>query len=244
LSSRSDPFSIEASRTIINFFQHNLNLIKAGSVDTARSNFQHLNEPNETCLGQSKHRPHPFRADPEQFHLIAPYDPDPRRWLQTSWIDEYSGNEYGIRTIGPTGDRYTARVKTYGEVIDEHEYHPESKCADSDGHPCQKETRGLLQRRRITIDEIKFIGKESNSLEEVEAGLIHDERSVYPQYVDPKRDAWATKTLPAIKSTKPSILIDACRGFLSSRALRDIRAGRSIPHRKKLQAVMTKLGTI
>jgi hypothetical protein len=56
-SARSDPFSLEASRTIISFFQHNLTLIKEGRVDAARANFQHLNEPNETCLGQSRHRP-------------------------------------------------------------------------------------------------------------------------------------------------------------------------------------------
>ena len=187
---------------------------------------------------------HPFRADPERFHLIAPYEPDPRRWLQARWFDEYSGDEYGITTSKPTGDRYTARVKTYGEIIEEYEFHPESKCADGFGQTCQKETRGLLQRRRIAIDQIKFIGKESNSLEEVEAGLIHDEQSVYTEYVDPKRDIWATKTLPAIKNTKPSVLIHACRAFLSSRALRDIRAGRSTPHRKnqeRLQSVIEKL---
>jgi hypothetical protein len=56
-SARSDPFSIEASRTLIGFFQHNLNLIREGKVDAARANFQHLNEPNETCLGMSRHRP-------------------------------------------------------------------------------------------------------------------------------------------------------------------------------------------
>jgi len=56
-ASRSDPFSIDASRVIASFFQHNLTLIKEGSVEAARANFQHLNEPNETCLGQSRHRP-------------------------------------------------------------------------------------------------------------------------------------------------------------------------------------------
>lgn len=56
-SARSDLFSIEASRTIVSFFQHNLTLIKEDKVDAARANFQHLNEPNETCLGQSRHRP-------------------------------------------------------------------------------------------------------------------------------------------------------------------------------------------
>jgi hypothetical protein len=54
---RTDPFSVDASRTIVSFFGHNLTLIKEDRVDIARANFQHLNEPNETCLGQSKHRP-------------------------------------------------------------------------------------------------------------------------------------------------------------------------------------------
>lgn len=56
-AARSDPFSIEASRTIVSFFQHSLMLITQGNVDIARANFQHLNEPNETCLGQSRQRP-------------------------------------------------------------------------------------------------------------------------------------------------------------------------------------------
>lgn len=56
-SARSDPFSINASRTIAGFFQHNVNLIKSGKVDEARANFSHLNEPNETCLGMSIRKP-------------------------------------------------------------------------------------------------------------------------------------------------------------------------------------------
>jgi hypothetical protein len=56
-AARSDPFSVEASRTVVGFFQHNLNLIKEGKIEAARTNFRHLNEPNETCLGESKHRP-------------------------------------------------------------------------------------------------------------------------------------------------------------------------------------------
>ena len=56
-SARTDPFSIEASRTIVNFFQHILALINEKNIEAARANFQHLNEPNETCLGQSRHRP-------------------------------------------------------------------------------------------------------------------------------------------------------------------------------------------
>jgi DNA polymerase III epsilon subunit-like protein len=114
---------------------------------------------------------HPPGADPERFHLIAPYESNPKRWLEMSWTEQYSGSTYSISTKGYHGNRHTARVKTYGEVLLEYEFHPEAKCADADGNPSGKRTVGLLQRRHVRIDEIKYIGKESNSLEEVEVGL-------------------------------------------------------------------------
>ena len=114
----------------------------------------------------------------------------------------------------------------------EYEYHQESKCADASGEPCTKQTIGLLQRRHVRIQKIKCIGKESNSLEEVEAGLKHSEQSVYTMYEDPRRDEWQTEILPALKAARLSHLIEECRGILSRRALIDLRAGRSRPHRK------------
>jgi hypothetical protein len=53
-----------------------------------------------------------------------------------------------------------------------------SKCADAEGDACERRTVGLLQRRHIQIDYIKYIGKESNALEDVEAGLVHSDQSV------------------------------------------------------------------
>jgi hypothetical protein len=70
------------------------------------------------------------------------------------------------------------------------EFHPEAKCSDVDGNACGKQTVGLLQRRHIEIAQIKYIGKESNSLEEVDAGLVHSAQNVYTEYVDPRRDEW------------------------------------------------------
>jgi len=70
-------------------------------------------------------------------------------------------------------------VKAYGDVIEDYEYHPESKCADASGQPAGRQTLGLLQRRHVRIDSISAIGKESNSLEEVAAGLVDDEQNVY-----------------------------------------------------------------
>jgi hypothetical protein len=185
---------------------------------------------------------HPTGADPEQFHLIAPYQPDPKQWLKMPWIDQYAGNRYLITTDGQHGSRKAARVKTYDEVAREYEFHPESKCADADGNACEKQTVGLLQRRHVFIDLIKYIGKESNNLEDVDAGLIHSEQSVYTEYPDPRRDKWQMKILPALR-TVPLAILTAQTG-MSRRALLDLRAGRSRPHAKNLEVLHAVLKTL
>ena len=44
---------------------------------------------------------HPPGADPERFHLIAPYEADSRLWLRNVWIDQYSAENYKITTTPP-----------------------------------------------------------------------------------------------------------------------------------------------
>lgn len=178
---------------------------------------------------------HPPGVDANRFHLIAPYDSDPREWPKKKWIDQYSGQSYCITATGFHGDRRTARVKTYGDVIREYEFHAESKCADMKGVPCGKETIGLLQRRHIQIDEIKAIGKESNSLEEIESGLIHSPENVYTEYPDPQRDEWQTKIVPALKNI-PLSRLEKLSG-MSRRALIYARVGRMRPHSKRQEAL-------
>jgi hypothetical protein len=135
--------------------------------------------------------------------MIAPYTSDASRWIEMDWIDQYTGNLYRVTTMGPHGNRETARVKTYREILREYEFHPEANCCDADGNVCTKQTVGLLSRRHVQIDRVKFIGKESNALEDVEAGLVHTQESVYTEYCDPKRDEWVTKIQPALKENIP-----------------------------------------
>jgi lambda repressor-like predicted transcriptional regulator len=190
---------------------------------------------------------HPPGTDPEQFHLIAPYESDPKRWLKMEWINQYTGKRYRITTEGYHGDRYTARVKTYGDVLREYEFHAESKCADANGKTCGKQTIGSLQRRHVRIDQIKYIGKESNMLEEVEAGLIHSGQNVYTEYPDPKRDEWEIKILPAMQKKKVSISVLEKETGLSRMTLIDARTGRRRPYpknRKLIADVLRKLGLL
>lgn len=57
LGIRTDSWSINASRTLRSFFQTFVRLIQAGDQVQARALFDHLHEPNETCLGLSRGRP-------------------------------------------------------------------------------------------------------------------------------------------------------------------------------------------
>lgn len=99
-------------------------------------------------------------------------------------------------------------------------------------------------RARRDQDQQELVGKESNSLEDVESGVIHSEEDVYTEYADSRRDEWTQKMLPALKRIRLHVLVEECRGRMSRRALIDLRAGRSRPHRRNwefLAMVLRKL---
>ncbi len=181
---------------------------------------------------------HPIGADPECFHLIAPYETDPRKWLALPWIDQYSGKQYRISTTLATSTRQTARVKSYSDVLEEYEFHEEAKCADASGAACDKQTVGLLQRRHVTIEwPPRFIGKESNKLEEVEEQTASDASDVYTEYPDPRRDEWETKTLQLLRRAPVQVIIDATG--ISRRTVQRIRNEQTKPtfeHRRLLES--------
>ncbi len=133
-----------------------------------------------------------------------------------------------LSTTENYGSRDIVRVKTYGDILREYEFHPEAKCADADGNPCGKQTVGLLRRRRIRISEIRYIGKESNFLEDVEAGMLHSPHLAYTEYPDKRRDEWEMIILPALKNIPLAELI--VLSGMSPSQLKEIRAGRSRPH--------------
>jgi hypothetical protein len=166
---------------------------------------------------------HPGDADPERFHLIAPYESDPRKWEKLPWIDEYSEKPYRISASLPSATRSLARVKSYGDVLEEYEFHEEAKCADASGEPCDRQSVGLLGRRRVRIEKLHFIGKESNKLEEVEELSVTDAADVYTEYPDPRRDEWETKWLPMLRSTPVPALLE--RGVARA-TIYTVRSGR------------------
>jgi hypothetical protein len=74
----------------------------------------------------------------------------------------------------------------------------------------------------VRIDSITPIGKESNTLEEVQAGLVHDEQNVYIEYPDPRRDYWSREVVPALRKL-PLNVWERESGGKSRRILIDAR---------------------
>jgi hypothetical protein len=178
---------------------------------------------------------HPLGENPERFHLIAPFETNPKRWLHMHWIDQYSGKKCRITTATDYSSRNTARVQTYGDIFSEYAHHPEPKCVDERGNVCDRQTKGLLYRRHIRIGEIVAIGKESNKLEEVDAGLVHSADSVYITYPDPKRDAWERIVRPKLQAIPLSRLM--AETGLSRRMLIKVRKGQVRPHPRNQELI-------
>jgi len=148
----------------------------AGSVKP----FNFLISPHVSPLG------HPPGVDPRHFHLIAPYTKDARQWTKLRWTDVYSGEPFAITTREGGAGEGIARVQSYGAVIARYRVHPEAKSLGPDRLPCSRQTVGLLGRRLVVLGELVHIGKETNRLEEVEQGLVHDWHEVQLIFREPR----------------------------------------------------------
>jgi len=122
-------------------------------------------------------------------------------------------------------------VRCFGPRATPSFFHEEAKCLGPDGRPCGKQTVGVLARRHVRILALHFIGKESNLLEEVDAGLVHDLQDVYTEYPDAQREraTWLREVVPKLKAMSLKDL--QSHTGLSPAALKAARAGR-IPHPK------------
>jgi len=180
-------------------------------------------------------------APDASFHLVTAYESNPRRWTLRSWTDLYSGNRYRITTSMPGGGPGVAGVKSLGAVADAYPYHPESKRCGPDGQPCGKRTDGVLSRRPVYAAGLVCIGKEAHRLEERDLVAGLDE--VQSVFADPRREPWTTHVLPRLRTLAavPDGMdhLKTVSG-LTSRALRDVLAGRSRP-RKTVRLTLAEM---
>lgn len=132
-------------------------------------------------------------------------------------------------------------MRTYRDVMAEYRVHPEAKSAGPDGEPCGAATVGLLGRRDIVAGRIRYIGKESNALEEVDADLVHDLDEVSTEYVDARRDVWSAEVMPRLRETATAYVARALGVNVST--VKRWKTGEMRPHPRTLAALRAWLRT-
>jgi hypothetical protein len=93
---------------------------------------------------------------------------------------------------------------------------------------CNSHSTGLLQRRPVTARLQVYIGKESNNLEQRQAGLIHDIDETLATFNDARGEAWARLVLPVLRDFRAAQI--AARAGLHRRTIERHVTGRSRPH--------------
>jgi hypothetical protein len=105
---------------------------------------------------------YPAKHTPNNFSLIIPFSKHREDWLRTKAVDVYSGKEYSICLLDPSGRARKIEVKSYGNIIGAYKDHPEAKFVDHGGKPCDSTTTGLLGRSHIIANRHRYVGKETS----------------------------------------------------------------------------------
>ncbi len=137
------------------------------------------------------------------------------------------------------GGQYTAGVdftpKTYADLIDGYDRHPERKFAGEDGQSCQEHTRGLLHNLPLAVSSIRHVGKEGNELEAHQAGLVTEvERQL--EYHDSSFD----DLIAALQQIPTKVIVEAT-GY-NPRTVRWLNRGKFQPSERRLGVLCTLCG--
>jgi hypothetical protein len=87
---------------------------------------------------------------------------------------------------------------------------------------------------------VTHVGKESNQLEAVEAGLVHDPDEVYTEYEYPRHGAWAQVVVPVLRAMPLRTLQEGTG--MSRSQLQAIRNGHAEPHARHRDALTRAAG--
>lgn len=133
---------------------------------------------------------------------IAPFD-NLDNWQGLAWQDkttkmplqvvlkEYEDDDLSVQA---TITDNKIRIKAYADFIKPYSKHPELKYDGPTGEPCQSDTQGELKRTHVKATKIVYIGKEANTLQDVEErAILPEENDDFVLEYSPKGKAKAVK---------------------------------------------------
>jgi hypothetical protein len=95
--------------------------------------------------------------------VIVPFSSKQNEWHNLEGFDIHNKDQRGrFRRYRMNDPDF--HPLTYAHMMEEYIQHPEAKSLCPDGRPCTPETRGLLKRAQITVGQIRYIDKETNSM--------------------------------------------------------------------------------
>jgi hypothetical protein len=124
-----------------------------------------------------------------------------------------------------------AQVRSIESVLREYSIHPEVKSIGSNGKPCRGLTVGVLAPRPVRVGLVRYIGKESNKLEEREAQLVRRMGDALTEYAVPLSadDSWPD--VCAVLGAMPRHEVERVSA-LTGRSLRRVITGSQRPPRE------------
>jgi hypothetical protein len=125
------------------------------------------------------------------------------------------------------------RARTYRDILTTYLTNEEAKSLAPDGQPCQPDTQGLLRRRPVRIQTITHIGKESNRLEDRQAGLLDGVDEFLNHYDDFYTSVFGPMVVPILRGL--GVRETARRTGHSVGAVSAALSGRSRPRAAQLQ---------
>lgn len=115
---------------------------------------------NFMMLPQLSRYGHPLDANRDKFTLITPFTSERAQWMRSKCANIHD-EQSPVYELTDDYDGRRGVVKNFFMLLDSYQNHPEAKSLGPDGHPCNADTRGLLQRAHITANwPLIPIGKE------------------------------------------------------------------------------------
>jgi hypothetical protein len=183
--------------------------------------------------------------------LVTPFTKDRGAWKTATYRDIATGDKYTLFDEDTPSTPSQIDAICYGGIIEQHRFHPEPKFCGSDGQPCARNTRGLLQRRHVQIGRKIPIRKESNR--SWQAG---NDPSILPNYELEQPDSTAKEYVRTDAKRKHAthavasmqlrewmgrVPLDLCSYHMGidRHTLRNVRNGK--PARREVLAALTEL---
>jgi hypothetical protein len=174
-------------------------------------------------------------ANDQRMVLVAPFETHAERWLEMPWVNRYSGRQYRLTEEPFRGfvRPGVVRPRTYRDILSDYLANPEAKSLAPDGTLWAADTTGLLARRPVVLKTVTHIGKESNRLEDVQAGLVEGIEEAITEYDDLYRRVFTPLVVPLLRQV--GVRATARKTGVSLGAVSAALSGRSRPRSAHLR---------